>query len=160
MRRRLPSADTRGRAGLAGPWQKDQDVFDYDWFHGTRFEDQRAEARIRCALRRFTELDRDAALDNQEFIEACENLRTRTLVYLRDGFSYELKEIIDVASKAHLTFECEPVDDHYKVGAFVISVPFDDIVRVEVFAVHPDEMPDDMPAITGFRTKSDGQPAN
>lgn len=135
-------------------------MFDYDWFHGTRFEEQKGEARIRCGLRRFSDLDRDTALDNPEFLEHCDQLRTRTLVYLRDGFSYELKEIIDVTSKAHLTFECEPVDDHYKVGSFVISVPFDDIVRVEVFAVHPDEMPDDMPAITGFRVKTDHQPQN
>ena len=43
------------------------------------------------------------------------------------------------------------VDDHYKVGAFVVSLPFEEIVRVEVFAVHPDEKPEDVPQITGFR---------
>jgi hypothetical protein len=80
----------------------------------------------------------------------------RSLVYLRDGFSYELKEMVDMESKTHLTFECEPVDDHYKVGAFVVSVPFDEIVRVEVFAVHPSEKPEDMPLITGFRARPDG----
>ena len=43
------------------------------------------------------------------------------------------------------------MDDHYKVGAFVVSVPFEEIVRVEVYAVHPDEKPEDLPQITGFR---------
>jgi hypothetical protein len=44
-----------------------------------------------------------------------------------------------------------PVDERYKVGAFVVTVPFEEIVRVEVFAVHPTEKPDDLPQITGFR---------
>jgi hypothetical protein len=48
------------------------------------------------------------------------------------------------------------VDDHYKVGSFVVSVPFEDVVRVEVFAVHPQEKPGDAPLITGFRTRPDG----
>ena len=29
---------------------------------------------------------------------------------------------------------------------------FEEIVRVEVFAVHPSEKPEDMPVITGFRS--------
>jgi hypothetical protein len=57
-----------------------------------------------------------------------------------------------VDSKSHLVFECAPVDEHYKVGAFVVTVPFEEIVRVEAFAVHPDEKPEDLPQITGFRT--------
>lgn len=130
-------------------------MFDFDWFHGQQFEEQKAEAKWRCGLRRFPDLTRTDANDNEEFRQFWDNLKTRTLVYLRDGFSYELKEIADVSSKAHLTFECEPVDDHYKVGAFVISVPFDDLVRVEVFAVQSDEMPEEAPAITGFRSRSD-----
>ncbi len=78
-------------------------------------------------------------------------------MYLRDGFSYEFKDFVDVMSKSHLTFECEPVDEQYKVGAFVVSVPFEDIVRIEVFAVPPDEMPVDMPSITGFRARTEPQ---
>ena len=132
-------------------------MFDYDWFHGHQFDEQQAEAKWRCASRRFPDITIETAVDNAEFKEFAENLRTRTLVYLRDGFSYELKDIADVESKAHLTFECEPVDDHYKVGAFVISVPYEDIARVEIYAVHQDEMPDDMPAITGFRAKAEPQ---
>ncbi len=130
-------------------------MFDYDWFHGTPFEEQKQEAKWRCVVRKFPDVTRDKASQNGESRAFLDALRTRTLIYLRDGFSYELKDIVSVASKAHLTFECEPVDDHYKVGAFVISVPFDDVVRVEVFAVHPDEMPEDMPAITGFRSRAE-----
>ena len=61
----------------------------------------------------------------------------------------------DVARKSHLTFECEPVEEQYRVGAFVISVPYDDIVRVEVYAVPEAEMPVDAPAITGFRGRQE-----
>ncbi len=130
-------------------------VFDFDWFHGHQFLEQKEEAKWRCALRRFPDLSRDDAGDNEDFRQFWDELKTRTLVYLRDGFSYEIKDIAEVSSKAHFTFECEPVDDHYKVGAFVISVPFDDVVRVEIFAVQPDEMPDEAPAITGFRSRTE-----
>ncbi|MFQ5591080.1 MAG: hypothetical protein ACE5HE_07960, partial [Phycisphaerae bacterium] len=78
-------------------------------------------------------------------------LETRVLIYLRDGFSYEVKQIADVRAKSHLVFECEPIDEQYKVGAFIVTVPFEEIVRVEVFAVHPNEKPVDWPQITGFR---------
>lgn len=133
-------------------------LFDYDWFHNTQFDEQRTEAQWRCALGKFPELDREDAFENDDFRAFCEALRVRTLIYLRDGFSYELKGLADVSSKSHLVFECEPVDDHYKVGSFVVSVPFDDISRVEVFAVHPEEMPEEMPSITGFRSRNEGQP--
>jgi hypothetical protein len=130
-------------------------VFDYDWFHGRQFQEQCDDAKMRCALRRYPELDPEAACENEEFKAFLNELRVRTLVYLRDGFSYEFKSFANVESKAHLTFECEPVDDQYKVGAFVISVPFEDIVRVEIFAVPPDEMPIELPPITGFRGRSE-----
>ena len=63
---------------------------------------------------------------------------------------------MDVGLKGMLTFECEPVDEQYKVGAFVVSVLFEEIVRVEVFAVHPSEKPEDTPMITGFRNRPEG----
>jgi hypothetical protein len=132
-------------------------VFDYDWFFGGNFDEQREEARWRCSLARFPHLDRDEGLDDKDLVQFWDELKLRTLIYLRDGFSYELKELAPVSSKSQLTFECEPVDEHYKVGAFVITVPFDDVVRVEVFAVHQGEMPDDAPAITGFRGRAEGQ---
>ena len=128
-------------------------MFDYDWFHGPAFEQLQNESRLRCALRRFPDLSIEEAADHEEFNRFLHELEVRRLVYLRDGFSYELKAITDMDSKSHLTFECEPMDEHYKVGAFVVSVPFEDIVRVEVFAVHPQEKPEDMPLITGFRNQ-------
>ncbi len=133
-------------------------MFDYDWFYGEHFAEQRDEASWRCALSHFPDLTREDAHDNAEFNEFWDSIRLRTLIYLRDGFSYELKGLATVASKSQLTFECEPVDEHYKVGAFVITVPFEDVSRIEVFAVQNTEMPDDAPAITGFRTRAEGPP--
>ena len=131
-------------------------MFDYDWFHGSAFEQQKEAARWRCALRHFPDVDRSAVDQKEEVCRFKDDLVVRSLVYLRDGFSYELKEMAEVASRSHLTFECEPVDEHYKVGAFVVTVPFDEIVRVEVFAVHASEKPEDMPLITGFRGRPEG----
>ena len=126
-------------------------MFDYDWFHGQAFEQQKQEAKWRCALQHFPDVDPQKATDNEEFLKFCSAVQERTLIYLRDGFSYEVKQVADVDSKSHLVFECVPVEEQYKVGAFVVTVPFEEIVRVEVFAVHPDEKPDDLPQITGFR---------
>ena len=130
-------------------------MFDYDWFHGPAFQQQRSEAKRRCTMKRFPDVDLEKEEANEEIMEFHAKLEDRTLVYLRDGFSYEVKAIADVDTKAHLVFECEPVDDQYKVGAFIVTVPFEEIVRVEVFAVHPTEKPDDMPQITGFRGASE-----
>ncbi len=44
------------------------------------------------------------------------------------------------------------MDEQYRVGSFIVSVPYDELIRVEVFAVHPSEKPEDVPLITGFRT--------
>ena len=126
-------------------------MFDYDWFHGASFSQQLDEALQRCVRRRFPDVSRDDYEGNEDVQEFATKLEARTLIYLRDGFSYEMKEFAELDSKSHLAFECEPVDEHYKVGAFVVSVLFEEIVRVEVFAVHPDEKPNDSPQITGFR---------
>lgn len=126
-------------------------MFTYDWFHGTPFQQQRQEAMNRCVARRFTDVNPADMDGNEDVREFYAELQLRTLIYLRDGFSYEIREIADVETKSHLVFECEPVDEQYKVGAFVVTVPFDEIARVEVFAVHPSEKPDDLPQITGFR---------
>lgn len=131
-------------------------MFDYDWFHGAAYQQQQGQARLRCTLRHFPEADPDSIHTDDAMRRFHDDLLVRTLVYLRDGFSYELKELADIDSKTHCTFECEPVDEHYKVGAFVVSVPFDDIVRVEVFAVHASEKPEDVPLITGFRGRPEG----
>lgn len=128
-------------------------MFNYDWFHGIALQEQREEACWRCALSHFPDLTREQADQNTEFVQFRNELEVRALIYLRDGFSYEVKDIAEVESRTHLTFECEPVDDQYKVGAFVVTVPFEEIVRVEVFAVHPSEKPGDLPQITGFRSQ-------
>jgi hypothetical protein len=128
-------------------------MFDYDWFHGAALDQQEAEAKRRCAVQHFPDFSPEEFAHRSDVSEFLQELEVRRLIYLRDGFSYELKSIAKVASKTHLTFECEPVDEQYKVGAFVVAVPFEEITRVEIFAVHPDEKPEDMPAITGFRSK-------
>lgn len=130
-------------------------MFDYDWFYGTAFQHQQEEARLRCTLVHFPQLEPEKLLEHTDANTFFEALEVRRLIYLRDGFSYEVRELANLPSKSHLAFECEPVDDHYKVGAFVVSVPFEEIVRVEVFAVHPTEKPEDSPQITGFRSRPD-----
>jgi len=126
--------------------------FDYDWFNGVTYERQKEQARRRCAIKRFAHLAPEVAEKRADYQAFFKELEVRTLVYLRDGFSYELKELVDLGIRSLLTFECEPVDDQYKVGAFVVSILFEEIVRIEIFAVHPSEKPEDMPLITGFRT--------
>jgi hypothetical protein len=130
-------------------------LFDYDWFYGNAFQEQQEEARIRCTLTHFPQLAPEQVAQDADASRFFEELEVRRLVYLRDGFSYEVRALADLPSKSHCAFECEPVDEHYKVGAFVVCVPFDEIVRVEVFAVHPSEKPEDSPAITGFRSRPD-----
>jgi hypothetical protein len=131
-------------------------MFNYDWFTGVAFEKQKQHARLRCARKRFPEVTPDQEATHAEFQAFLSELEVRTLMYLRDGFSYELKEMVDIGVTSSLTFECEPVDEHYKVGAFVVSLAYDEVIRVEVFAVHPKEKPEDVPVITGFR----GSPAD
>lgn len=133
-------------------------MFDYDWFHGTPFQQQEEEARIRCTLSHFPQLDRETGPEDEKAGKFYNEVEVRRLIYLRDGFSYEVRELADVNSKTHLVFECEPVDEQYKVGAFVVSVPFDEIVRVELFAVHPSEKPEDSLQITGFRSRPERNP--
>lgn len=130
-------------------------MFDYDWFHGPAFEQQKHDAILRCVSRKFPDDDAVEAPEDSPCAQFRDELETRVLLHLRDGFSYEVREFSAVDSKSNLTFECEPVDEHYKVGAFVVTVPFEDIVRIEVFAVHPTEKPEDTPLITGFRSASE-----
>ena len=131
-------------------------MYDYDWFRGEAYSQQVGQARLRCTFRRFPDLSPGAEL-TPEAASFRDELHVRVLIYLRDGFSYELKELVEMDSKAHLTFECEPVEDQYKVGSFIVSVPYEDVVRVEVFAVHPTERPEDTPVITGFRNAPEQQ---
>lgn len=126
-------------------------MFGYDWFHGGAYTQQVEEAKIRCLVKHFPDLDITRWRDDEDASQYHGQLDTRTLIYLRDGFSYEVKEFVDVSSKSHLVLECEPADERFKVGTFVATVPFDEVARVEVFSVHATEKPDDMHQITGFR---------
>ncbi len=128
-------------------------MFNYDWFHGTGLRRQIDEAKRRCALRRFPDMDqRPAGNGNQQIQEYLDKLETRIILYLKDGLSYEMREIADIGISSALAFECTPVDENYQVGAYVIVVPFDDIARVEVFAVNPDEKPQENIRIPGFKS--------
>jgi len=130
-------------------------MFNYDWFHGAALQQQKEEAKRRCLVRHFPDVDLQQEEQNDEVAKFSSELEVRMLIYLRDGFSYEVKQIAEINTKSHLVFECEPVDEQYKVGAFVVTVPFDEIIRVEVFSVHPSDKPSDWPQITGFRGYAD-----
>lgn len=125
-------------------------AFNFDWWFDSPYRDRTDEARRRCAMNHFSNLSPEKAEKDKKFKKFIEELEVRTIVYLRDGFSYEIKDIIEQPTTTTMTFECMPADEAYKVGCFVVTVPFDDIVRVEVFAVHPTEKPEDMPSIKGF----------
>jgi hypothetical protein len=129
--------------------------FNYDWWFGTAYHERIEIAKRRCAQSHFPEVDPGAAESDPEYSTFYNQLEGRTIIYLRDGFSYEIKDLIKHPTTSSLTFECMPSDEAYRVGCFVVTVPFDEIVRVEIFAVHPQEKPEDMPSIKGFGA---GQP--
>jgi hypothetical protein len=127
-------------------------MFNFDWFHGPGLRRQIEEAKRRCAGRKFPDAlktgDGPADAELQKYMDA---LQTRIILYLKDGLSYEMREMVDLGMSSALAFECLPVDENYQVGAYVIVVPFEDIARVEVFAVHPDDKPQENIRIPGFR---------
>ncbi len=131
-------------------------LFNHDWFHGDGLRRQAEEAKRRCASRKFP--DNKAGKNGKasaEFKEYLNELETRTILYLKDGLSYEMRELADIGTNSALSFECVPVDENYQVGAYVIIVPFEDIARVEVYAVHPDEKPTETLRIPGFRSSGE-----
>lgn len=123
-------------------------IFDYDWWHGDGLSRQVAEAKRRCARAKFP--DTDPASANGAYTRFINDLEARTIVYLRDNAVYEIKELADVGRRGYLTFECLPAEEAYRVGSFLVAVPFDEISRVEIFAVHPREKPEENPLIKGF----------
>ncbi len=125
-------------------------LFNYDWWFSGGYLDQVNEAKRRCARLRFPDAKPEATDETPACREFYDGLEARTVLYLRDGFSYEVKTLVPKSDTVCLTFECMPADEAYKVGCFVVRVPYDDIVRVEVYAVHQSEKPEDMPAIKGF----------
>jgi hypothetical protein len=124
--------------------------FNYDWWFGASYAERIEVAKRRCANNHFPDVASSAADADPAYTAFFNQLEGRTIIYLRDGFSYEIKELIKHPTTSSLTFECMPSDEAYKVGCFVVTVPFDEIVRVEIFAVHPNEKPEDMPSIKGF----------
>ncbi len=125
-------------------------MFDYDWFHKGGLQRLIDEARQRCAARRFPE-EAGKPEPSSEYAQFRDALETRIILYMKDGLTYEVKEITDLGTSSALAFECVPVDENYRVGSIVIMAPFDDIARVEVFAVHPDDKPQENFKIPGFR---------
>lgn len=127
-------------------------MFNYDWFHGEGLRRQIEEAKLRCALRQFPDARQRRNGNGADDLSAyMSDLETRIILYLKDGLSYEMREIAEIGTSSALAFECTPVDENYQVGAYVIVVPFEDIARVEVFAVHPEEKPEENIRIPGFR---------
>lgn len=128
-------------------------MFNYDWFHGTGLRRQIEEAKERCAARKLPDARKSQdGNGSPEYRKYKSELETRTILYLKDGLSYEMREIADIGISSALAFECTPVDENYQVGAYVIVVPFEDIARIEVFAVHPDEKPQENVRIPGFKS--------
>ena len=127
-------------------------MFNFDWFHGAGLRRQVEEAKARCTARKFPDAkQRERGNGESECQSYMDALETRIILYLKDGLSYEMREIADIGISSALAFECTPVDESYQVGAYVIVVPFEDIARVEVFAVHPDEKPQENIRIPGFK---------
>lgn len=128
-------------------------MFNYDWFHHGGLQKLLDDARSRCANKKFPEHSgKKNGSVNKEWKEFREQLDTRTILYMKDGLTYEMKEMAEIGMNSALAFECVPVDDNYRVGSIVLVVPFEDIARVEVFAVHPDDKPQENIRIGGFRS--------
>ncbi len=126
-------------------------MFNYDWWHGPDRQLQIDEAKLRCAKRRFADLESlDEPADSEPGRFLAE-LEVHTVIYLRDGFSYEAGELIEGPSKSYMVCEVIPMEESWQTGGFVASLPFEEIIRVEVFAIHPSEKPRETPHITGFR---------
>ncbi len=120
--------------------------YNYDWWFRGVYQQHIDEAKRRCAANRHPGMKPDS----KAFREFVDGLEVRTVVYLRDGFSYEIKELVTRETSTTITFECMPADEAYRVGCFIVSAPFEDIARVEIFAVHAKEKPEDNVSIKGF----------
>ncbi len=131
-------------------------MFNYDWFHGSGLQRQIDEAKRRCASKKFPGGPGNNGKRSKEYDTYYSELETRVILYMKDGLTYEMKEKADIGTSSALAFECVPVDENYQVGAYVIVVPFEDVARVEVFAVHPNDKPTENIRIPGFRANAAG----
>ena len=127
------------------------EMFNFDWFHRGGLERLKSEARMRCARAR-EQRGTPAGNGSHDLRALMDELEMRVILYMKDGLTYEMKEMVDIGMSSALTFECVPMDENYKVGAIVLVVPFEDIARVEVFAVHPSDRPTENVRIPGFRS--------
>ncbi len=128
--------------------------FDHDWWHGDGLKRQIDDARRRCLRARFPDEQDPLQPRDPRAAAYAAAIEARVILYLRDNSIYEIKDLVDAGRTAYLTFECLPADEAYRVGSFVVAVPFDEIARVEVFAVHESEKPEDSPLIKGFAAGS------
>lgn len=128
-------------------------LFHYDWWFGEGLAEQIDQARLRCLKKRFPDVDPQNMAADSEPAKFLEELQHRVIIYLRDGFTYELGEAIDSINKSYLMVQCIPGDEAYQAGVFVVTLPFEDIARVEVFAVHSADKPQEAMRITGFHGK-------
>jgi hypothetical protein len=128
-------------------------MFNYDWFHNGGLQRLIEEAKERCTAKEFAGRKKSSN-GSAERVAHRNSLEIRIILYMKDGLTYEMKEMADIGMSSALAFECVPVDDNYKVGSIVLVVPFEDIARVEVFAVHPDQKPQENIRIPGFRSAS------
>jgi hypothetical protein len=126
-------------------------MFNHEWFHEGGLQRLIDEAMDRCASQKFPEFRGKSSNGSPECVAYRNALETRIILYMRDGLTYEMKEMAPIGMSSALAFECVPVDENYKVGSIVIVTPYEDIARVEVFAVHPDDKPQDNIRIPGFR---------
>ncbi len=133
-------------------------MFNYEWFHNGGLQRLIDEAMSRCAAKKFPEHEGENGDGSPEYLAFRDALETRTILYMRDGLTYEMEEIADAGMTSALAFECVPVDENYKVGSIVIVAPYDDIARVEVFAVSADEKPQENIRIPGFRAATEVKP--
>ena len=130
-------------------------LFHYDWWFGRGLTEQIDEAKRRCAAKHFPDVNPYEIPADSEADHFSKELEHRVILYLRDGFTYELFEVIDAADKSYLTAQCVPGDEAYQAGVFVVAIPFEEIARVEVFAVHPSQKPQEAMHITGFARRPD-----
>ncbi|MFO0973948.1 MAG: hypothetical protein U1A27_10995 [Phycisphaerae bacterium] len=124
--------------------------FDHDWWHGGGLERHIAEAKRRATRNKFPKAGLDKGEPRGEAAKFFDGLEARIILYLRDNAVYEIKELASVERTSYLTFECLSAEEAYRVGAFVVAVPYDEIARVEIFAVHKSEKPEESPLIKGF----------
>lgn len=126
-------------------------MFNYDWWHGPARQIQTDQAKLRCLRHRFPECESPEVEAGSEAERFLSELEVHTVIYLRDGFSYEVAGLVESPARSYLICAVTPVEESWQVGGFVVSLPFEEITRIEIFAIHPSEKPRETPHITGFR---------